>query len=345
MKPRDVSKLIDNPNLRAKGHVVRFGGGSRERAEVISLFVEMLAGGECHELKGDVVLDTWQGVAKFVDLVHFLLKNKCKEQLDLFCHQAGNAVMRSHLGAVWGVILGCIAKNADLVLVSLQNGAIDDTWKCTEDGVATDGLTAAEGSALMATDAESGGAKVLLGSNRLDPGSWSKAMRDAINSDYFLALCVAWTKIERDLSSLEGYFCMSPTELDSNVGSAPPSPKTSTRPSPENKRSLLSRGGATYFRSRLTEVLSLGSHDKGKSKVALNSAARASTTATDGGDISFRDVVSDPWLDVFARYAEEFSLALAELRRRTRNGNPMGPKERMRKILSYGVMKRTRMND
>lgn len=236
------------------------------RGEVISLFVDLLVDGQCKELKGDSLPDTWAGVKKYVDLVLFLENvGLCEDLIALFCNHLRKAVEAKKLTAVWGVVIGGVAKDINLMATSLKNGDINATWTDTDNALATDGLTAAQGLALMTADAANGGEKLLLGANRLDPGSWSKEMRNLIHDDYLLALCAAWTKVDEDVHLLEGHVAMSPTEVGSDDGKGSPSPslfvRTSSysrrnfaRRSSTSKRNLLSRGGAAYFSRRLAGI-------------------------------------------------------------------------------------------
>lgn len=252
-----------------ESRVLRLTDAVLEHSEVIGLFVELLVHRQCMELKGNSLPDSWGGVQKYVHLVQFLDNaGHCEDLIALFCYQLGKAVEGKKLAAVWGALLGGLAKDVDLMVISLKAGDVNDTWTTEEDVLVTDGLTTAEGWALVKADAASGGDRILLGANRLDPSSWSKEMRGLICKDYLLALYSGWTKVEPEVHLLEGYVAMSPTEVGSDDGRDSPSPSLFVRTSSYRKRNLLSRGGAAYFSRRLAS-LSIGTARKADTEQEL----------------------------------------------------------------------------
>lgn len=344
-----LMSAVENSHSGVGGKVLHLTHNIFERGEVIALFVQLLEDGECVDLKGDGIPDTWAGIERYVHLVHFLVKNKCAEHLSILCYQLGLLVSRCELGAVWGVLLGGVASDAALVCVSLENGAADDVWTGQEGGLATDGLTAAEGRALNKLDQADNSAKVLLGANRLDPGSWPRTMREAVDKDFFLSLCQAWTKLELDLHGLSGYYELSPTEVDSDAGAV--SPTSSSVPSvrrPEepkgSRRCLRFKGKRETLRSAFA-ALRNGASSLTRAKG--DSRAGSSTNSTMAESSLGRKASDDSVRSVWGRYSEEFGLALGELRAAAPDtvDNAVSARERNRGIVGYRVITQTRIND
>lgn len=364
MIPSPLYKAVEGGGTQPR--VLRLGDAKVEGGEVVALFVDLLLGYDITELQSFKVPDTWAGASKYAYLLVFLenYKFKCEELKEQLCRDMGKAVAAKRLGAVWGLLFGGIAQDVDLMIVSLQNGNVNDIWGTKENALATDGLTAAQGQALLNIDAANGGEAILLGANRLDPGSWSKEMRDLVNPDIFLTLCSAWGKVEKDLFDLEGLAQMSPTVVDS------PSPSLFVRTS--GRHNLLSHGGESYFRSRLAE-LTWGEGCECKEEDAEEKDYDAEEKAADGEDVKDEEDKEDkvakladaashvatdgtgltshynrtfptaePSEAVWQKYSEEFNVALAEIGHASIDENL---KDRMRRIFGYGVIQRSKMNE
>lgn len=342
MGARELLQQVERSPSTAGGRTLRFTDDTLERGEVVALWLQLVRRPVHLELEKGDIPETWRGWQKYVHLVHFLQKHKCDINLKAFYHALRYLVLSREVSAVWGVLTGCMVGDDDLVSTSLLVGNVGDVWTTKDDCLSTDGLTLDEGLALDMADREAKGEKALLGAIRLDPGSWPAAMREAVDPDFFLALCHGWTQIEADLHDLLTYHDVSPTEVDSDSESETSCPSTSA---------AVEDSGATLedkiarLRSVLASILPGGRSD-GVCR------ARASNVAWEDEDVrhgTTEYVKAAKIKALFAKFAQEFESALGYLGIPSVGGyvTPSDPAERehLRRSLGRLIIETTRKND